>query len=282
MSPRVSVVVPAYQNAAYVEATLDSVLAQTYPDFELVVADHASTDGTWDLLQRYTADPRVRLLRTPAGGGAKANWDRVSQAATGELVKLLPGDDLLYPTALERQVAALDAAGPGATVVACRRDLVDGRGRPFWRARGLAGLSGVVAGRDALRSAVRSGTNPLGEPGCVLLRRDVLERTGWWDDEVPYYIDLATYARSLLEGDLVALDATLAAFRVNAGQWSVRLARQQAHQAAAFATKMRATAPDVVRPEDVRVGNARARLAAAQRRAAYAVLGPRLRAAARP
>src|SRR6185369_16385153 len=70
VTARVSVVVPSYNNAPFIEATMDSILGQTFEDFELVVADHSSTDGTWDRLQRYRADPRVRLLRTSAGGGA--------------------------------------------------------------------------------------------------------------------------------------------------------------------------------------------------------------------
>ena len=77
--PRVSVVVPAFQNAPFIRATVASVLAQTYPDFELVIADHGSSDGTWEILQELAADPRVRLLRTSAGGGAVRNWNRVTE-----------------------------------------------------------------------------------------------------------------------------------------------------------------------------------------------------------
>lgn len=277
MTPRVSVVVPAYQNVAYIEAAVRSVLAQTYRAFELVVADHSSTDGTWELLQQFADHPHVRLLRTPAGGGAKRNWDTVSQAATGELLKLLPGDDLLMPRALERQVAAFDAAGSGVSLVACARDLVDATGRVFMRNRGLSGLSGRVPGREALRAMVRSGTNPLGEPGCVLLRRDVLESAGWWDDAFPFYIDAATYAHALVAGDLVAVREPLAAFRVSAGQWSVRLAGQHARQAAGFHDLARSLAPETISAGDVLRGNALAHVAEAQRRAAYLWLGSRMR-----
>ena len=85
--PRVTVVIPAFENAPYIRAAVGSVLAQTYRDFELVVADHSSTDGTWEILQDLAADPRVRLVRTPSGGGAQRNWNRVTREARGELVK---------------------------------------------------------------------------------------------------------------------------------------------------------------------------------------------------
>lgn len=275
----VSVVVPAYNNAAYIEATVTSVLDQTFQDFELVVADHSSTDGTWELLQQFADHPKVRLLRTPAGGGAKRNWDRVSQEAQAPLVKLVCGDDLLRPEALARQVAAIEAAGDAAVMVASRRDLVDGRGKVFVRSRGLGGLTGTIDGRQAVRAIVRSGTNPLGEPACVLLRREALEAAGWWDDANPYYIDAGTYARVLLRGDLVALPETLAAFRVSAAQWSVRLAREQHRQAAGFHALARRLAPETITAADVRRGDLLARLAAVQRRLAYAWLGRRMRAA---
>ena len=78
MPAHVSIVVPTYNNADFVEETIESILAQTYADFELVIADHSSTDGTWEKLQRFVDEPRVRLLETPAGGGAPANWTRVT------------------------------------------------------------------------------------------------------------------------------------------------------------------------------------------------------------
>ena len=107
MTPRVSVVVPAYNSVAFIDATMRSILAQTFSDFELVVSDHSSTDGTWEALQQFTADPRVRLSRLASGGGAPANWNAVTDLATGEFIKLVCGDDLLYPDSLAEQVAAL-------------------------------------------------------------------------------------------------------------------------------------------------------------------------------
>jgi glycosyltransferase involved in cell wall biosynthesis len=277
VTPRVSVVVPAYNNAPFIEATVDSVLAQTYGDFELVVADHSSTDSTWDRLQRYAADSRVRLLQTPAGGGAERNWNRVTDQATGELVKLVCGDDLLYPEMLTRQVSALDAAGQGAAMVASPRDIVDATGRPVIRNLGLGGLAGRVPGERALRRSVLAGANIFGEPCCVLLRRRVLTAIGGWHGTPGFLIDQATYCRALLQGDLVATPGPLAAFRVSAGQWSVRLAAEQARSAAEMHRQLAEMSPGLLSAADVRRGNAMATLRAAQRRLVYLYLGRRMR-----
>lgn len=275
-NPRVSVVVPAYRNSSYLATTLDSILAQDYPDFELVVADHSSDDDTPQLLEGYRDHPRVRVLApTPPGGGAQANWNRVSFEARGELLKLVCGDDLIAPTALGEQVRALDAC-PGAVLVASPRDLVDSDGRVVLRGRGLAGLEGRVDGRQAIRHTVRAGTNIFGEPGSVLLRRDLLLRVGGWDNAFPYLIDQATYARILLHGDMVALPRTLASFRISASQWSVRLARQQAEQAQGFHRHLAASVPGLLSDADVRAGNARARVMAWTRRLAYLWLARRM------
>ncbi len=273
---RVSVVVPAYNNAEYIERTMDSILAQTHTDLQIIVADHASTDSTWELLQRYAADERVTLLKTEAGGGALRNWNRVSQEATEKYLKLVCGDDVIAPTLIERQVAALDG-NPSATLSAVSRDIVDANDRPVIRNRGLGGMKGLVPGATAIRNTVTSGTNLFGEPACVMLRTDILKTVGWWDSSYPYLIDEATYVRVLLEGDLVAIDEPLASFRVSDSQWSVRLARSQASQAAGFHTWL-FTNHSVISRADLRRGNLAALAMAGLRRAAYIVLRRRMKA----
>ncbi len=125
--PPVSVVVPAYNNAAFVGATIESILGQTFGDFELLIADHASTDDTWSIVSEYADDERVRLLRSPAGGGA-ASLEPVSDEARGDFVKLVCADDLIYPTCLAEQVRVLSECSEVA-LVASPRDVVDASGR---------------------------------------------------------------------------------------------------------------------------------------------------------
>ncbi|HWK20784.1 MAG TPA: glycosyltransferase [Microbacteriaceae bacterium] len=273
---RVSVVIPAFQNAVTIAETVRSILGQDHADLELIVADHSSTDGTRDVLEPFTADPRVTLLSTPAGGGAVRNWQRVTDAATGEYLKLVPGDDLLRPGALAAQVAAL-AADPEAVLVAGRRDILDAAGAVLVAGRGLGSLVGRHDGREAIRATVRAGTNLFGEPGAVLFRRAALDAAGGWDGRYAYLIDQASYARVLLSGPMIGLDAVVSGFRVNAGQWSIALSRQQAEQAIAFHHAFAAEHPGLLSDSDIRTGDRRARFAALGRRAFYALNRRRLR-----
>lgn len=277
VTPRVSVVVPSYNNASFIGATMDSILAQSFEDFEVVVADHSSADGTWELLQRYAADPRVRLLRTETGGGAPANWQRVTDAARGELLKLVCGDDVIHPDCLRVQVEAMDA-NPSVVLVAARRDLIDARGDILVSGRGLAGLTGRVSGRTAARHSVVSGSNIFGEPACVLIRRETLRDAGGWDGRYPYVIDLSTYVNVLLRGDFLGIDQSLAAFRLSSSQWSVHLAREQSRQVIGFHHRIAADASGLLSRADLLRGDARARGMAFVRRLAYLWVGRRMHA----
>jgi len=275
-TPRVSVVIPSFDNARFIEQTVRSVLDQTFPDFELVISDHSSTDGTWELLRQFADDPRVRLTQVAAGGGAPANWTAVTAQARGELLKLVCGDDLLYPTALAEQVAAFDAF-PEAVLVSSQRDIVDSEGKPVLRGRGLQGLAGLVPGDRAVRRTVAAGTNVFGEPVCILVRRSALIAAGGWDARSPYLIDQATFARVLRRGPMVALRRPLAAFRISEQQWSVGLARQQGAHAREFHRTVAREDPRLLTRRDKVSGDVRASAMAYARRAVY--LGMRLRRA---
>ncbi len=276
MTPQVSVVLPVYNAVSYIDATMRSILAQTFTDFELLVSDHTSTDGTWEALQSYTADPRVRLSRLARGGGATANYNAVTDLATGEFVKLVCGDDLLYPDCLTVQVAAL-TAHPLALLAASTRDVIDAAGRVVLRNRGLAGLRGEVAGTDAIRRTVVAGTNIFGEPACVLFRRVALADVGGWDGRFPCN-DLATCCEVLLRGNLVAIPRPLAAFRLSQSQYSVQLLQTQPdHAFNGFQNALAVAHPGLLGRRHLLVGSLRARMNVLGRRAVYRWLGQRLR-----
>jgi succinoglycan biosynthesis protein ExoO len=105
-APYVSVIVPAYNIAGYLERALDSALAQTMSDFEVIVVDDASSDATFEVASSVAArDARVRVLRNESNSGLSASRSRAMHAARGEWIALLDGDDAWLPERLERMMA---------------------------------------------------------------------------------------------------------------------------------------------------------------------------------
>lgn len=107
--PRVSVVTPAHDAAAFIADTLRSVAEQTFSDWEMVVADDASSDGTAELVEGF-GDPRIRLVRSAENLGPAGARNLALEHATGELVAFLDADDRWLPEYLERQISRYDAA----------------------------------------------------------------------------------------------------------------------------------------------------------------------------
>src|SRR3954471_2621746 len=108
--PRLTVGLPTYNGEDYLASALDSLLAQTFTDFELIISDNASTDATESIARAYAArDPRIRYVRHPRNRGSAFNHTYVIREARGEFFKWASDDDLYAPELLERCVAALDA-----------------------------------------------------------------------------------------------------------------------------------------------------------------------------
>lgn len=121
--PKVSIGLPIYNGERYLEETLDSLLAQTYADFELIISDNGSTDGTERICQEYCArDSRIRYFRNQKNNGAARNYNRVFEFSSGEYFKWAAHDDVLSPTFVEKCVAALDS---NPSLVLCFSWLID-------------------------------------------------------------------------------------------------------------------------------------------------------------
>ena len=114
MSPRVSVLIPTWNREKYLGEAIESVLVQTYRDYEIVVVDDGSTDGTAELVKQYD---KVRYVWQPHAGIPAAR-NRALEEARGELIAWLDSDDLYAPIKLEKQVAYLDAH-PECQIVFC-------------------------------------------------------------------------------------------------------------------------------------------------------------------
>jgi len=244
-SVTVSVCIPAYAAQDFIAATVASLRAQTFSDFEAIVVDDCSPDRTVEVARRAAGDdPRFTIAVNERNLGPAENWNEVVARARGRYVKVLCSDDLLTPDCLERQVTALDTY-PSAGMTCARRNVLDARGRVLFANRGLQGLRiGLMNGDAAIRAMVRVATTPFGEPSVVLLRRSAMTEAGPFTDRYGTLIDCEYYARLLRTWDVVSLDATLGAFLARPASWSARSHRDQAGQCRALFRELAAD-PDL-------------------------------------
>jgi len=258
-APAVSVCIPTYRGAAHIAETIESALAQTFADFELIVIDDDSPDETGQLVARYR-DPRLRYLRE-RNAGVEENWNRCLRLARGRYFKLLPHDDLIAPDCLARQVAALEAdPDERLALVFCARRIIDSRSRAVMTRRYPRSSGGVIPARAAVRSCIRSGANLLGEPGGVLFRTALGRRVGAFDASLRIVTDLDYWVRLLLHGDAYYLPERLASFRVSKGTWSVAIGAAQAAELLAFIEKVGANPAFDLSAFDLACGRLLARL----------------------
>ena len=231
----VSICLPVYNGERHLGEAIRSILAQTYPAFELLIFDNASTDGTQRIIEAIR-DPRVAVHRNSCNMGAEANWNLALEAATGKYIKIVPHDDLLAPECLARQVAALEAC-PQAVLAFSSRAIIRPDGSLLFN-RTTRWPDGEISARDVLAGCLRSGTNPLGEPSSVMFRAETARLVGPFDGSIPYLIDLDYWLRLLIYGSAWCLRAPLASFRVSPNQWSAAIGRRQSRQFLQFIRKL--------------------------------------------
>ena len=270
--PRITVAIPVYNQAPFIGRAIESVLAQTCSDWRLLIVDDASTDGTVAVARTYR-DPRIEILCEPVNARQAGNWNRCVARATTEYLQLLCADDQLLPSALATLAAALDRH-PDAALAAGQRSVATQSGRILRAAHGLGPLVGFVASDAALRATVRAGTNLLGEPSAVMLRRASLPTAEPFRAAAGYCLDWDLWVRVLEQHPMVALRQPVAVFRVHGGSDSVSVfSRRQLQDAERLLRDLASRLPhNGLKPGDVQAGLRRARFVVYRRRAAYALV----------
>ena len=214
-----SVLMPAYNAAAYIASAIDSVLAQTVRDLELLVIDDGSKDSTFavasDIARR---DPRVRVITQPNAGIAPT-LNRGLELLRGEWVFLMHADDLMMPHRLERQRAFI-AANPDLAVASSLVHYVNGAGATIGHGRS------PFTDPAAVKSAVeRGGMIAFNHPACALKREVVLKvggyRQAFWPAE-----DCDLWSRVVEAGHRVAVqNEYLLKYRIHGASASISRAR---------------------------------------------------------
>jgi cellulose synthase/poly-beta-1,6-N-acetylglucosamine synthase-like glycosyltransferase len=202
--PRVSVIVPTYNRAYVIREALDSLLAQTYQDFEAIVVDDGSTDDTAEVVSRY--GPPIRYLRRESNGGAGAARNDGIRASEGEFVTFVDADDLYLPRRLEASLAALEAS-PDCGGAYAEMHEVAPDGKPLTLRLAAAGFhaSGWVFRGQLLHFALHTNT--------VTVRRRCFDEVGLFDEALRAYEDQHMWLRLTHRYRFACVPEPLAVYR---------------------------------------------------------------------
>ena len=220
MSRLMSIGIPAYNNADYIGETIESILAQSYENLELVIVDDNSTDNTYEVISAYEEkDRRVRVYKNETNLGMSGNWNRCLELTRGEYLKLVCADDLLSKDMVAREIAVLEEH-PEVVMVSSDTRLVDlnGNYRGWYKRYKKRGL---VDGREVIRKGFFS-QDLFGAPQANTFRRTAFEQIGGFSSEFHYIVDYDFFVNVAKLGKIYIIHEPLNYFRVrgdsNTGQ----------------------------------------------------------------
>jgi glycosyltransferase involved in cell wall biosynthesis len=228
-TPRVSICVPTYNGADYLEECFTAIAAQTFRDFEVLVVDDCSRDDGVEIARRWAArDERFQVHVNEKNQGLVGNWNRCIDLARGEWIKFLFQDDIMAPECLAEM---LQAGEGGGGLIACSRDfLFEGDWAPelkqlyFDHRKTLTGMFGEMRHAtpdDYCRIKLdRLDINIVGEPSVTLIKRELFERFGYFDPMLVQICDSEMWTRLACNVGLDFVAKDLVTFRVHAASAS--------------------------------------------------------------
>lgn len=226
----VSICIPVYNGADYLAGCLDSVLAQTYGNFEVVLVDDKSTDCSLKIAEEYARkDARLKVYCNQRNLGLVSNWNRCVELSSAQWVKFVFQDDQIHPECIRKM---LDAQQDGIDLIACCREIVFvdvSDSRKDWYLRHDAEYSlevlfpgkRLISGEEISRAALQHfNRNFIGEPTAVMLRRSAFFKYGPFNANMIQMCDLEYWIRVGANCGLAYVPEKLALFRVHDGSVS--------------------------------------------------------------
>ncbi len=223
--PTVSICLPVYNGANFLAQAIESVLAQTYQDFELLIADDCSTDETPEIIQKYArADKRIKSWTNEKNLKLFGNYNRCMEEAAGKYIKLFAHDDLFHPTLVERMVGVLDQNAEISLVVSSRcwidahGDRIEAESDTAAKIMKPFAFDTRLSAAEAIGGSLKDIMNWLGEPCSQMFRK--VHADGGYDTSFRQIGDLEYSYRLLQHGDYYFIADDLCFFRRHAQSWS--------------------------------------------------------------
>ena len=215
--PKISVIIPAYNAEKTIKETIESVLSQTFSQFEIIVINDGSQDKTLEVVS-HILDPRLKVFSYPNAGVSVSRNRGLSQSA-GDYVSFLDADDIWTPDKLEAQLKALQA-NPPAAVAYSWTNWIDESGQ-FLRPGGHIIANGNVYEKLLLRDFVESGSNPL-------IRSEALAKVGGFDKSLALAADWDTWLRLAACSQFVCVPSPQILYRVSPNSMSSNVWKMEA------------------------------------------------------
>ena len=213
-TPKVSVCIPVYNGAKYIQRAVESALEQDYQDFEIVIVDNCSTDATAVIIENIVKQcDKIRFFRNNRNIGLAGNLNKCVEHACGEYIKFLCVDDLLLPGCLKQMTAVLNNQAT-VSLVCCGRLTIDDKGMAFGLRHFTKGNK-RMGGHNAI-SRCMFGGNFIGEPTAVMFRKSDLVSS--FRDDLPQLMDMELWFRILEQGDLWSIGAPLCSIQSHYAQ----------------------------------------------------------------
>ncbi len=218
------VFVPTYNSEKYLRECLDSVLNQTFQDWECVISDDASTDKSVDIAREYeNKDSRFKVLTHEVNVGAANNWNRAKENNKSFATKILCADDYLMTGALEEQLDLLKRNE--TAIVFSERYIIFPNGKKLHPR--LPKYASNISFNDAFKLYINLGRNIFGEPVTALFRTDVFVKSEGFYSKFEYSLDTSGYMAISRGQDVTFDNFVVGAFRVSKSQWSHQLRGKQ-------------------------------------------------------
>lgn len=215
--PIISVIIPAFNAEKTIEETLQSVINQTFIDFEIIVINDGSTDRTLEVVDKIK-DPRIKVFSYPNSGRVSISRNRGFLQAVGEFIAFLDADDIWMPEKLDLQFKALQS-NPQAAVAYSWVDCIDENGK-FLRSTRRISITGDVHAELLLGNFLENGSNPL-------IRKQALMEVGIFDESLLNAEDHDLYLRLAANYQFICVPAPVVLYRISPNSKSCNVARME-------------------------------------------------------